>query len=307
MKNHKRIVATALLTATAMMQLTTTALAAKTDNAATDTRSDSYNNTAHTTFGVIETDKDVSGQVSYEVPLYVTMAATPGRNNMLLPEAKEYYIENTSPDIVDGKNPIETNPIGVTSLKVVGLDTNTWKIRKKQFVAKTEQNKDEYERENVEGNAHLMSFSLGKIQLGDDDKPWEGKFEHTLFDESMAADGKNQSSTHWNKLKASNQFVEFEGYIHKGGLDGQQEVKDNALVKIGKGAMRMNVELESTIANLTPENRKNGGDTSTTGLFKVQYTLAALDENGQPKTAAVYAGDDWTLAGYKQDPSNKKN
>ncbi len=134
MKNHRRIVATALLTATAMMQLTTTALAAKTDNAATDTRSDSYNNTAHTTFGVIETDKDVSGQVSYEVPLYVTMAATPGRNNMLLPEAKEYYIENTSPDIVDGKNPIETNPIGVTSLKVTGLPTNTWKIRQKQFV-----------------------------------------------------------------------------------------------------------------------------------------------------------------------------
>ena len=307
MKNHRRIVATALLTATAMMQLTTTALAAKTDNAATDTRSDSYNNTAHTTFGVIETDKDVSGQVSYEVPLYVTMAATPGRNNMLLPEAKEYYIENTSPDIVDGKNPIETNPIGVTSLKVTGLPTNTWKIRKKQFVAKTEQNKNEYEQENIETNAHLMSFSLGKIALGDDNTPWEGQFERTLFDESMDATGKNQSTSHWNQLKASNQFVEFEGYVHKGGVDGQTEVKDNALVKIGKGAMRMNVELESTIANLTADKRKNGGDASTTGLFKVQYTLAALDENGQPKTAAVYAGDDWTLAGYKQDPSNKKN
>lgn len=303
MKNHKRIVATALLTATAMMQLTTTALAAKTDNAATDNRSDSYNNTAHTTFGVIETNKDVSGQVSYEVPLYVTMAATPNRNNMLLPSKEQYYIENTSPDIVDGKNPIETNPIGVTSLKVVGLDTNTWEIRQSKFEAK----KETGDTDNIAKNAHVMSFSLGRIKLGDDNNTWKGKFEHTLFDESMAADGKTQSSSHWNKLKASNQFVEFEGYIHKGGDDGQTEVKDNALVKIGKGAMRMNVELESTIANLTADERKNGGDTSTTGLFKVQYTLAALDENGQPKTAAVYAGDDWTLAGYKQDPSNKKN
>lgn len=298
MKNHKRIVATALLTATAMMQLTTTALAAKTDNAATDTRSDSYNNTAHTTFGVIETDKDVSGQVSYEVPLYVTMAATPNRNNMLLPSKEQYYIENTSPDIVDGKNPIETNPIGVTSLKVEGLDTNTWKIRKKKFEGK------QGEGDNITDNNHTMTFSLGQIQLGDDNNPWEKKFEHTLFDEAMNETG--QASTHWKKLSTGNQFVIKDGWNNPNGGGPGVEKKENALAKIGKGAMRMNVELESTIANLTDTQRKNA-DESTTGLFKVQYTLAALDENGQPKTAAVYAGDDWTLAGYKQDPSNKKN
>lgn len=300
MKNHRRIVATALLTATAMMQLTTTALAAKTDNAATDTRSDSYNNTAHTTFGVIETDKDVSGQVSYEVPLYVTMAATPGRNNMLLPEAKEYYIENTSPDIVDGKNPIETNPIGVTSLKVTGLPTNTWKIRQKKFDGK------QGEGDNITTNAHLMSFSIGKITLGNDQTPWEGEFNETMFDQSVNADG-GMTSKHWKMLQTGNQFVIKDGWNNPNG-NGQGQAKlENSLAKIGKGAMRMNVELESTIANLVADDRKNGGDTSTTGLFKVQYTLAALDENGQPKTAAVYAGDDWTLAGYKQDPSNKKN
>lgn len=301
MKNHKRIVATALLTATAMMQLTTTALAAKTDNAATDNRSDSYNNTAHTTFGVIETDKDVSGQVSYEVPLYVTMAATPNRNNMLLPSKEQYYIENTSPDIVDGKNPIETNPIGVTSLKVVGLDTNTWEIRQKKFEAK----KESGDNDNIAKNAHVMSFSLGQIKLGDDNNTWKGKFEHTLFDEAMNETG--QASTHWKKLTTGNQFVIKDGWNNPNGGGVGVEKKENSLAKIGKGAMRMNVELESTIANLTAAERRNGGDTSTTGLFKVQYTLAALDENGQPKTAAVYAGDDWTLAGYKQDPSNKKN
>lgn len=300
MKNHRRIVATALLTATAMMQLTTTALAAKTDNAATDTRSDSYNNTAHTTFGVIETNKDVSGQVSYEVPLYVTMAATPGRNNMLLPEAKEYYIENTSPDIVDGKNPIETNPIGVTSLKVVGLDTNTWQIRQAKFDGK------QGEGDNVQKNAHLMSFSIGKIKLGNDQSPWKGQFDETMFDQSVNADGAN-TSKHWKSLQTGNQFVIKDGWNNpNGGGHGVPQL-ENSLAKIGKGAMRMNVELESTIANLTADERSNNGDTSTTGLFKVQYTLAALDENGQPKTAAVYAGDDWTLAGYKQDPSNKKN
>lgn len=301
MKNHKRIVATALLTATAMMQLTTTALAAKTDNAATDNRSDSYNNTAHTTFGVIETDKDVSGQVSYEVPLYVTMAATPNRNNMLLPSKEQYYIENTSPDIVDGKNPIETNPIGVTSLKVVGLDTNTWKIRQTKFEG------TQGKGDNIAVNNRLMTFSLGKIALGNDATPWEGKFEYTLFDESMDETGAKPSTTHWKNVKTTNQFVIKEGWNNPNGNGTGVAKKVNSLAKIGKGAMRMNVELESTIANLTADERKNGGNTSTTGLFKVQYTLAALDENGQPKTAAVYAGDDWTLAGYKQDPSNKKN
>ena len=43
------------------------------------------------------------------------------------------------------------------------------------------------------------------------------------------------------------------------------------------------------------------GEKATTGVFKVVYTLAALDKYGQPRNAAVYAGDNWKDAGYTED------
>ena len=282
MKNTKRFLATALLTTTAVAQLATVALAKETSNSATDTRSDQYSNTAHTTFGVIETDKDVSGQVSYEVPLFVTMAATPERSNMLLPTEDQYYIENTSGDIKDADTVIETNPIGVTSVKVKGLATNTWKIQKEKVDSTN--NKD----------VHLMSFKIADMDLALKDNPLEGQFERTLYDDSYiknAGGTLEPATSSWKKVTEKNQFVKVDA------------VKGNSLVKIGRKGDRLNVKLESTIAKLPKADRTNGGNENTTGLFKVQYTLAALDANGQPKLAAVYAGDDWVDAGYKTNPT----
>ena len=291
MKTKKRILATAVLTTAAVMQLMTTAMAKETSNSAVDSRSDEYSNTAHTTFGVIETDKDVSGQVSYEVPLFVTMAATPGRNHMLLPTEDQYYIENTSGDIKDADKVIETNPIGVTSLEVVGLATNTWEIKKTAFNA---------DNPGVAGDVHKMTFEIGEFPLGDDANPLTGQFEKVLFDESIDPDTNDPDTTHWKKLQTKNQFVNIKNVV----LDGSPE-KVNSLVKIGRGGDRLNVKLESTIANLDAAARKNNGNTATTGLFKVKYTLAALDDKGQPKVAAVYAGDNWIDAGYTTNPTKK--
>lgn len=288
MKTKKRILATAVLTTAAVMQLMTTAMAKETSNSATDSRSDEYTNTAHTTFGVIETDKDVSGQVSYEVPLFVTMAATPGRNHMLLPTEDQYYIENTSGDIKDADKVIETNPIGVTSLEVVGLATNTWEIKTTEFgTTKGDKN-----------DAHKMTFKIADIALGNDTNPWKGQFEQVLFDESIDPTTKDPATTHWKSLTVKNQFVNIKDYDS----DGLGKMA-NSLVKIGRGGDRLNVKLESTIANLDATDRANKGNTATTGLFKVKYTLAALDKNGQPKLAAVYAGDNWIDAGYTSNPT----
>lgn len=300
MKTKKRILATAVLTTAAVMQLMTTAMAKETSNSATDDRNkDTYSNSAHTTFGVIETDKDVSGQVSYEVPLFVTMAATPGRNHMLLPTEDQYYIENTSGDIKDKDKVIKTNPIGVVGLSVEGLMSNTWEIRKKEFTMDDTDAADN----------HKMTFKLGDIAFGESDTDTlKGQFNKVFFDDSVNAAGE-QETTHWNKQKVSNQFINVGGYTHKvpnpnynAGVDDESkkeiEKVDNALVKIGRGNDRMNVKLDATIANLTAAQRKNNGNTATTGLFKVKYVLAALDDNGQPKLAAVYAGDNWIDAGY---------
>lgn len=69
----------------------------------------------HTRFGVFESaDAVAAGQVSFEVPLYVTMAATNGTDKMTLPAEGEYYIRNTA---ADGK----TNPIGVIGLRTEDL------------------------------------------------------------------------------------------------------------------------------------------------------------------------------------------
>ena len=286
MKTKKRILATAVLTTAAVMQLMTTAMAKETSNSATDSRSDEYTNTAHTTFGVIETDKDVSGQVSYEVPLFVTMAATPGRNHMLLPTEDQYYIENTSGDIKDADKVIETNPIGVTSVIVKGLPTNTWEIVGKKFT----------EADTSADDNHKMSFTIAEMDLVKTGaKSLKNQFEQILYDDT-------DSTTGWKKLQVKNQFVNIGDYDVK----GDQSVMANSLVKIGRKDDRVNIKLDSTIAKLDEAGRKNNGNTATTGLFKVQYTLAALDKNGQPKLAAVYAGDNWIDAGYKTNPSGTK-
>lgn len=284
--NKKRIFATAMLTTAAVMQLMTTALAAETSNSATNNASNNYNKSAHTTFGVYESDTaDVSGQVSFEVPLYVTMAATPTRDKMLVPSKGDYYIENTSKDIVDPstgatKKVIETNPIGVTNIEVQGRKS-TWEV-----VANKTDIADEIKDE------HKMTFTLGDLKIPAIAKDSDASV--TLYKNNSKTDVKKVDAADgtWQRLDSKNTFVSINTYTK-----AVDDVR-NSLVKIGRGDDKLKIDMDSDIAKLATRTKK-----STTEVLKVKYTLAALDANGQPKTAAVYVGDDWVDAMYDADPA----
>lgn len=119
-----KVFATTVIAALAAAQLAMPAMAAETNNGKENLGD--KNNTeltqnlkkdGHTLFSVFETDKDVSGQVSYTIPLYVTMAAKSEEADMITPDG--YYIQNTSADPAK-------NPIGVSGITV---DTYTkWEI-----------------------------------------------------------------------------------------------------------------------------------------------------------------------------------
>ncbi len=66
---------------------------------------DERKNNADTIISVFETKVD-PGKVSYEVPLYVTLAvvADGGQTKVLCPSPEVYYIENTSPTRPDGRD-----------------------------------------------------------------------------------------------------------------------------------------------------------------------------------------------------------
>lgn len=285
MKKRNRLVMTGVTAALAAMQICSVAMAKETNNSAANNNGNpDYDNVAHTTFGVIETDKDVSGQVSFEVPLYVTMAAVANKDNMLLPT--DYAIENTSGSIKDGATVIDTNPIGVTSIKVQTIPNNTWSVvaKKMKDDDATKVDVSKTFTQDATGDKQ-MTFTLGGIDFA----AMTTSGNQTLYDNTDGA-------TSWKKVfTKSNTFVKYQEYA--GNTTG--------LAKIGRGADKLNIDMESLIKNSAGRKEENGGH--TTGVFKVMYTLAKVDANGQPQTAAVYAGDNWTEAGYSANPSNKKN
>lgn len=287
MKKRNKLAVTTFAAAMAAMQICSVAMAKETNNSAANNNGNpDYDNVAHTTFGVIETDKDVSGQVSFEVPLYVTMAAVKNKANMLLPT--DYSIENTSGNIQEAGKVIQTNPIGVTSIEVQPLKTNTWSIVEKVMDTTDNTKLDQTKTFSTTEKDALkqMTFTLGGID----------------FKKAGVADGQTlynnkttDTTNYWkNKYTTSNTFVKVQGYNNG---------TETGLTKIGRGADKLPVDMESYI--FESANRKTVNDGATTGVFKVMYTLAALDDNGQPKTAAVYVGDNWAEAGYTTNPSTK--
>ena len=308
----KKFLATSVLTTAAIVQMAMPAFAADQSNGSPET-----NKAAHTQFGVIESSKDVSGQVSFEVPLYVTMAAVSNKDKMAVPSKDAYYIENTSKSIVNADGTEEpTEPIGVTNMEVKGLNGG-WSI---VAVAPTTATGP------TDPKAHQMTFILGgevfkamdptgkqtiyddsisyaeeTIKVGDDGKYVPGQATGTSKKVAMM---KGVNKLGWRDKTNSTQFVEhLENPIK---LDTPQQTvggelcdvwTSTKLVEIGKGAGRLKLDMKSSIAKVART------DTATTGVFKVVYTLAALDKNGQPRTAAVYAGDNWKDAGYTQDQS----
>ena len=117
--------------------------------------STSFGSTGHTMFNVFESASRVSrAQITFEVPLYVTMAAVNGATEMVVPNAEEYYIRNHSGNDENG----ERQAIGICGIKVEVGDL--WSIK--------ETPKTKYE----------MSFALGGYAF----ENLEKKEKKTLFD-----------------------------------------------------------------------------------------------------------------------------
>ena len=122
-----------------------------------------------TYFNIFETDAAVSTtQISFEVPLYVTMAAVNGAGSMVVPSADKYFIRNTCRADAEGKK----QALGICGIKAEMGEL--WAIK------------------SVPGEKYDMSFTLGGYPFGDLAK----KEKRTFFDR-----------TDWNKkLTETNAF-----------------------------------------------------------------------------------------------------
>lgn len=145
---------TAALAALVAAQMAMPVMAAETNNkldkkdTSTEYNADDLKNNGHTTFGVIEADKVGTNQLSVEVPLYVTMAATSNTTDMLVPT--EYEIKNTGKAVYDDNGAYKEGNIGVTKISTSAVE-NTWTI-----VASDA---------DIQNDAKKMTFSLGNHTL----------------------------------------------------------------------------------------------------------------------------------------------
>lgn len=151
----RNFLTTAALTALVAAQMAMPVMAAETNNkldkkdtSAEYSEADLKNN-GHTTFGVIEADKVGTNQLSVEVPLYVTMAATSNTTDMLVPT--EYKIKNTGKAVYDNQGVYKAGKIGVTKITTSSVNNSTWTI----VASNTE----------INGDHKKMTFSLGNHAL----------------------------------------------------------------------------------------------------------------------------------------------
>lgn len=146
----RNFLTTAALAALVAAQMAMPVMAAKTNNnldkldQSTDYQETDLKSDGHTTFGVVEGEIAASNQLSVEVPLYVTMAATSNSDKMIVPT--EYRIKNTG-NPVQNANGTTTGNIGVTAITTSGVTGSTWTI-----VANDHE---------IGGDAKKMTFNLG--------------------------------------------------------------------------------------------------------------------------------------------------
>ena len=151
----RNFLTTAALAALVAAQMAMPIMAAETNNkldkkdTSTEYNADDLKNNGHTTFGVIEADKVGTNQLSVEVPLYVTMAATSNTTDMLVPT--EYEIKNTGKAVYDDNGVYKAGNIGVTKITTSAVENSTWTI-----VANDT---------DINGDDKKMTFSLGNHAL----------------------------------------------------------------------------------------------------------------------------------------------
>lgn len=182
----KKVFATAAIAALAAAQMAMPVMAAKTNNDKEDLSADKsleqeLKDNGHTTFKVFESENSVvDGQVSFEVPLYVTMAAVKGDAELKVPTG--YYIKNTNAEAAN-------NPIGVINIDV---KPEGWSIVSERTAPSADKE---------------MQFTLGDVKFkaatagGDvvNMYNWDNETEKNVFLDSIASYTDLNSKTH-NKV-----------------------------------------------------------------------------------------------------------
>lgn len=219
-----------------------------------------WSNEQHTTFGIQEgTATDLTNQASFEVPLYVTMAAIDKTDKGNFDPTKL-----VTPEGYDVKNSATKTGsyIAVQSFDVEMYQDATWEIIANGTAPATDKQ---------------MTFSIGTVNL-------EAQTKGTT--KTYAT--KDVAATNADAVKlAEGTFAKTDGALKP--IDAQ-EYLSTGTQNPGKG-----IALSGTIQEATRTN--NGGGTAA--QFRVIYHMVPTDENGTVKTAAAYVGDNKTEAGYK--------
>lgn len=219
----RNFLTTAVLAALVAAQMAMPVMAAKTNNkldkiddTQTDFTAGELKQSGHTTFGVIEADKVGSNQLSVEVPLYVTMAATSNTHDMIVPTL--YEIKNTGKPVYgdDGHgNTVEVaGKIGVTAITTSTTGDNTWTITDAVSLVNSDSTNDQ----------HKMSFSLGNHEITAADS--------TIYDDYTAVNN------------ANSQFVTVD----------TNDQSNNTLVAINPNGGTLAPKIASTIASVDRSN-----------------------------------------------------
>lgn len=240
----------------------------------------------HTTFGVRETnDTTLPGQVSFQVPLYVTMVAQKGKTDMTVPS--NYKIQNNAV-AANGK----LNEIGVVKVTAEHLGSD-WSVLD-DTVTPNARKEMTFKMGGLDVAKKLIKKTSGDYELEVSKLSKMGE-KNVLFDVSGKDSADVVGGTSDYK-KALNPFVGT-SFV---------EATGDTVKRIAAAGGNVVYNLESTITN---ENDRSGAE-DTVAVFKVVYTVAALDDTTHKPVSSVntYIGEDAGAAGYKYgQATNGKN
>lgn len=220
-----------------------------------------------TIISIFETDVDPSN-VSFEVPLYVTLAVVEtGTNPKVVAPTSGYYIKNTGV-VTDTETPAS---IGVTAMYIASL--GEWEMsaaapaansgRKIQltFTAKP----------NTLTGAETADITMPLIDL--DKGKWgsvDVKANNSIFTKDDGAGGK-----YYRPIKPS--------FEKKGAATTAKDLHQELNITIA-GAVDPNYSINKTTTA--------AGDAKAVPQFRVTYVVSALDANGKP-IGNAYVGNDY--------------
>lgn len=221
----------------------------------------------HTTFGVKETkEKNITNQVSFQIPLYVTVVAKNSDTEGKMGVPTNYIIKNTG----NGDT-----TIGVTKVTAEHLGS-TWNVVDNLTGIKTEND---------------MKFTIGGLdvaqKLEKEKATGDYKFATSNLDtkgaKNVMFDVSNCTDDDRTKILTAAEHTQFV-------KDDNGTKKIYSLAKDEENNLKLSAEGQPKVRT----DNKN-----TVAVFKVVYTVAALDKDGKPITSATpYAGEDATQAGY---------